>query len=281
MSYVPGFDYDFCVGYAHVDNDPVPGIERGWVSTLINILTSGSGLAGRLGGRDAFTWWMDERMLRSNDAVDQGSFNALTRSALFLAVLSPGYVMSEFCQLELATFIRQAGAGRLFVIDKEPLVEGRHPMPEALRNLRKYRFWEPDKNNRPRVLGWPAPLFTNSADRPYFLMVEDLSRDIAERLNELREQQKQEEVALKASDRREARADPVAPPPAEATAAGPRNRDEARGDPDRTGITAPPEESKSRGPTGRRQPGKCIHPARLRPRSSSAIGERIRNTKRA
>src|SRR5262245_18469503 len=53
------YDYDFFVSYASVDNVPVPAADRGCVATLINILTSGSGLAGKLGRRELFNWWID------------------------------------------------------------------------------------------------------------------------------------------------------------------------------------------------------------------------------
>jgi hypothetical protein len=45
MTYVPGYHYDFFVSYASVDNDPVASANCGWVTTLIGILTSGSGLS--------------------------------------------------------------------------------------------------------------------------------------------------------------------------------------------------------------------------------------------
>ena len=200
MSYVPGYEYDFFVSYASVDNDPVPSADRGWVSTLIHILTSGSGLAGKLGRREAFTWWIDSQNLRGNDEVNQHIPEEVKRSALFVAVLSPGYAASEFCRLELETFLRTAGVAseRLFVVYKEKLVESRHPMPEALRRPRKYEFWDLDKNNKPRVLGWPQPLFNNPDDRPYFLMVEDLCKEMAEKLDELKKRSPQPTPAIAA-----------------------------------------------------------------------------------
>src|SRR5215475_9584442 len=200
MSYVPGYDYDFFVSYSSVDNDPVPSADHGWVSTLINILTSGSGLAGTLGRREAFTWWIDAQHMRGDRAVDNHILDAVKRSALFLAVLSPGYAASTPCQRELDTFLESAGGSleRIFVVYKEPLVESKHPMPEALRRPRKYKFWDLDKNNKPRVLGWPQPLFTNPDDRPYFLMVEDLCKEMAEKLDELKKRSPQPTPAIAA-----------------------------------------------------------------------------------
>jgi len=246
MSYVPGYDYDFFVSYASVDNDPVPSADRGWVGTLINILTSGSGLAGKLGRRELFNWWIDDQNLRGNQEADNLIPEQVKRSALFLAVLSPGYAASTFCQLELETFLKNAGISseRLFVVHKEQLIEGRHSMPEALRRPRKYKFWDLDKNNTPRVLGWPQPLFNNPEDRPYFLMVEDLCRDMAEKLDELKRQKELEKTAPpKPEERQQLHVTTTARPSvllAETTDDLIRKRDEARRYLEQAGIAVLP-----------------------------------------
>jgi TIR domain-containing protein len=198
VSYVPGYDYDFFVSYAGVDNDPVPSADCGWVTTLISILTSGSGLPGKLGRRET-TQWMDDQNLRGNQEAEGTIAEQVKRSALFLAVLSPGYVASKFCQLELQTFLESAGISseRLFVVYRERLVESRHPMPEALRRPRKYKFWDLDKNNKPRPLGWPQPLSNNPDDRPYFQRVGDLCQEMADKLDEMRRKEQDRSGAPK------------------------------------------------------------------------------------
>jgi hypothetical protein len=195
MSYVPGYDYDFFVSYASVNNDPVASASRGWVTTLINILTSGSGLAGKLGRREAKPW-MDDHNLRGNQEAEGHIPEQVKRSALFLAVLSPGYAASTFCQLELETFLQSAGIEpeRLFVVHMEPLDESWHPMPEAFRRLRKYKFWYLDHDDKPRKLGWPQPL---PEDRTYFTVVEDLCKDMAQKLAEMRRKQLERSAAPK------------------------------------------------------------------------------------
>jgi hypothetical protein len=197
MSYVPGYDYDLFVSYARVDNDPVPSAHCGWITTLIGILTSGSGLAGKLGRGETLRKWMDDQNLRGNQEPEEHIPEQAKRSALFLVVLSPGYAASPFCQLELETFLKSVGISseRLFVVYKEPLVESRHPMPRALARLRKYKFFDLDKNNKPRVLGWPQPLFNNPHDRFYFQMVGDLCQDMADKLDEMKKQKEREQTA--------------------------------------------------------------------------------------
>jgi TIR domain len=207
MSYVPGYEYDFFVSYASVNNDPVASADRGWVTTLISILTSGSGLAGKLGRRGALRQWMDDQNLRGNQEAEGHIPEQVKRSALFLAVLSPGYAASTFCQLELETFLQSAGIEpeRLFVVYLEPLVESWHPMPEAFCRLRKYKFWVLDKDNKPRKLGWPQPLSNNPEDRPYFTMVEDLCKDMAEKLDETRHKELERSAAPKQEERQSLR----------------------------------------------------------------------------
>jgi TIR domain len=251
MSYVPGYDYDFFVSYASVDNDPVPSADRGWVATLITILTSGSGLAGKLGRREDLKWWIDEQNLRGNQEADNHIPEQVKRSALFVAVLSPGYAASTFCQLELQTFLASAGVSseRLFVVDKEQLVKSRHPMPDALRRPRKYKFWDLDKNNKARVLGWPQPLFNNPDDRPYFLKVEDLCKDMAEKLDELKRRKELEQkelaraIAAKPEERQPLRVTVTERPAvllAETTDDLIRKRDEARRYLEQAGIAVLP-----------------------------------------
>lgn len=192
MSYVPGYDYDFFVSYASVDNRPAPSADCGWVDFFVNILTSE--LARKLGRPDIFKPWIDEQNLRGNHEVNRHIPDQVKRSALFLAILSPGYAASQFCQLELETFLnntRGFSVESLFIVEREQVVEGRHTMPEPFRQQRKYRFWENDKDNKARTLGSPLPLVRNPEDRPYFRLVDDICKDMAEKLDELKNKGRQ------------------------------------------------------------------------------------------
>lgn len=191
MPFVPGFDYDLFVSYASVDNEPFPSADWGWVDTLVRILTSGSGLAGKLGRREVFNWWIDKQNLRGNHEVNSHIPDQVRRSALMLVILSPGYLASKFCRLELATFLEASGksAGRIFIVNREPIAERRRQsVPEAVRTLRRYEFWELDKNNKHRILGWPQPNPRNPDDRDrlYYQRVEDVCQELAEKLEDLR-----------------------------------------------------------------------------------------------
>jgi len=55
--YVPNYQHDIFVSYAHVDNEPFAGAEKGWVTTLISNLKNE--LGRQLGRADAYSLWMD------------------------------------------------------------------------------------------------------------------------------------------------------------------------------------------------------------------------------
>jgi hypothetical protein len=189
MGYVPGYDYDIFISYATVDNEPIPSADRGWVDILVQILTSGSGLAGKLGRREYLTWWLDKQKLRGNHEIGSHIPEQVKRSAVLLVILSPGYVASKFCRIELDTFIESlngVAGGRVFVVYREPLVEKRHTLPEPLKGLRMYEFYELDDKRKPRVLGWPLPDHRNPSDRVYFQRIDDVCQELADELDELR-----------------------------------------------------------------------------------------------
>jgi hypothetical protein len=174
----PSFEFDVFVSYAHVDNEPIYPAELGWVSVLVQNL--GHYLAKRLGRREAFSSWFDQYQLRGNHPIHDYVPQQVRRSAVFLAVLSPGYAASEFCLRELQAFIdthRQSLAGRLFIVEHMAL-EGQW-VPEVFLDVRRYRFYKLDENQVPRTFALPEPL---PDEREYFQKVDDLARDIAAKL---------------------------------------------------------------------------------------------------
>jgi TIR domain len=173
------YEFDVFISYAHVDNEPIYPAEYGWVSVLVENLRRF--LAKRLGRREAFSNWYDQQNLHGNDPVRHHIPAQAKRSAVFLAILSPGYASSEFCLQELQAFI-ESHAGvlteRLFVVEHMPLGE-HHAMPESFADIRRYRFYKLDENEIPRTLALPRPL---PDEREYFQKIDDLARDIAVKL---------------------------------------------------------------------------------------------------
>lgn len=184
MAFVQGYQHDIFISYAHVDNEPVGGADTGWVSTLVRTLRIL--LGQKLGRADAFSLWMDYRLL-PNEPLTPALLDTLGQTATVVLILSPGYLASAWCQRECNTFLqmtaeRLRGGTRVFVVEREPV--DITAKPEELRDLLGYRFWvqEPDRR-APRLLGFPQPL----PGDPYYDLLNDLAFDLATELKRLRE----------------------------------------------------------------------------------------------
>src|SRR5262249_45110248 len=188
MTFVPGYKYDFFISYAHVDNDPMPSATRGWVDDFVKILTTGTGLAGELGRRDAFSFYWDIQSLRVNHEFNQRIPEEVKHSALFLAILSPGYAASDFCRKELDAFVESIGGTmeRLFVVQIKPLEDMPHKVSPPLLGRSSCKFFEYDKDNKAHTLGWPLPHHERLEDRVYYQKIGDLQVDMARKLVELK-----------------------------------------------------------------------------------------------
>jgi hypothetical protein len=187
MAFVPEYEHDIFVSYAHVDDqsfiDAATGQERssGWVATLVRHLKNE--LAQKVGRADAVSIWFDAHNLRGNHPLNDEIAARLERTALLIAILSPGYIASDWCQQEARLF---ASAGddrgrRVFVVEKAPL-EGDQP-PESLRGRRAYKFWYRDRAEQPRTFATPLP---HPDEIDYFRQIEDLARDLRDQCRAMR-----------------------------------------------------------------------------------------------
>jgi hypothetical protein len=189
MAYVPGYEFDLFISYAHVDNAAIVPAHQGWIDVLHDILRNG--LDVKLGRHDMCSIWRDDQNLRGNQEISGHIPDQVRNSANFLAILSPGYLASKHCLHELRTFLDNVKLGateRLFVVYKEPIDESSFDkMPEAFRDLRKYQFWIRDRNQATRLLGSPLPRDDVAEDRKYYYpMINGLGADIVKKLRELK-----------------------------------------------------------------------------------------------
>ena len=128
MAFVPEYEFDIFVSYAHVDDQPLIDAvgERptGWVATLVRHLKTE--LAQKIGRAEAVSVWFDAHNLRGHHTLVDEIAARLERSAIFLAILSPGYAASQWCWDEVSLFTRGSPdlARRIFVVEKAPLDEG-------------------------------------------------------------------------------------------------------------------------------------------------------------
>ena len=109
MGYIPGFEHDIFLSYAHVDN-LVAGEdsdEKGWVAQFHRQLEIA--LAQRLGRVGLVKIWRDKK-LEGDHLFNQTIHEGMQKSALFVAILSNGYLASRYCcEKELAAFYQKAG----------------------------------------------------------------------------------------------------------------------------------------------------------------------------
>jgi hypothetical protein len=177
--YVPHHQHDIFVSYAHVDNQIPPGVNEGWVTTLIKSLKIE--LGRKLGSTDIFSLWMDSE-LRGNSAATPETLEHLKNSATLVLILSPGYLASSWCHLELNTFLDQVDihSGCVFVVEHDDIEER---LPQ-LSDLRGYRFWRRDETGKTRTLAKPQP--DPKEEREYYNLVEDLGRELVDKLKQLK-----------------------------------------------------------------------------------------------
>jgi len=184
MAYVPGYENDIFVSYAHVDNIPLSGISKGWVETFIDNLSTK--LAQKIGRTDLFKLW-DDRLLAQNAPLTPEILDALKGSATLVLVLSPGYLKSPWCQREKSAFYdllrsKNRGSHSVFVVHRDRVAS--ESCPEEIRDLLGFRFWEErGKGKEPRIAGEPVPQPTDSL---YWDELSDLAGKLSHGLEQLR-----------------------------------------------------------------------------------------------
>jgi hypothetical protein len=121
MPYVPGCSIDVFISYAHHDN------RDGWVLRLKDDLTEK--LNPFLGGQAAV--WFDDR-IGPGDDIRRDIEQPLQNTMVFVAVVSPSYLRSEFCMInELEWFQNHRGKDIVQLL-KTPLEEGQDvPLPDV------------------------------------------------------------------------------------------------------------------------------------------------------
>ena len=144
------------ISYTHKDNEPLfSDADKGWVSRFH--LTLSRVLKQRLGREPEI--WRDLR-LQGNDVFTPEILQQLPESAVLLAVLSEGYVSSQWCRDEAAAFCtaaEQTGGltrdnhSRVFKVFKAPAAS-LDRLPAVMRETTGYDFFERIGNDVPKEL---------------------------------------------------------------------------------------------------------------------------------
>ena len=145
MGYVPGFSNDIFISYSHIDDQAVDG--PGWVTDFHRRLVIE--VEEELGAKVQV--WRDKRISGATDFT-RDLDRQVRGSAMLLAILSPGYVNSRWCDWELTGFAGSRRTGDLWVDTKCRAVKifKRPADVGALRVLAEtegLRFFDVDSSN--------------------------------------------------------------------------------------------------------------------------------------
>jgi hypothetical protein len=178
-----GYKNDVFVSYAHVDNEPILGQEKGWVLNFISDLEKT--LARKLGnakGQCPFIW-MDHE-LAYNKPLDEALVAELRQTATFLIIMSNAYLVSDWCREERAEFFKVINSNpsstKVFIVEIDELDRGKYPT-DINKNLIPYKFWSKEKDSKARTLGIPD---RNTED--YFKRLLDIGADLANELTAIK-----------------------------------------------------------------------------------------------
>lgn len=194
MAYLPGFDYDLFVSYAHGpgQGDGKADLLSAWTVQLANDLRYHINV--QLGIKDpssSFKIWIDPE-IRANHPLTETIKDTIKRSGLFLAVMSHYYLKSPWCLDEVSWFAgqpeRSAASNRIFVARAFHTDHSEWPVAlkdsagNAQPGIRLHSLADgPGDIGRP--YGFPLP---QPGDRDYQDRVIQLAREIAEQARSLK-----------------------------------------------------------------------------------------------
>lgn len=176
--------YDLFISYSHLDNEPLFKDQEGWISSFHYSLNA---RLGQLLGRKPRIW--HDKILRGNDKFNDEIVSKLFKTKLFLAVISPCYLQSEWCIKELREFIKAAetregvhigNKSRIFKIVKTLVPHDQHP--DEIRELLGYEFFLKDERGRPHEC---SPERESKYYQKYLEELENVAYDIRELIQEM------------------------------------------------------------------------------------------------
>jgi hypothetical protein len=181
MAYIPGFEYDIFISFAHVDNLSAQEGEEGWISQFQKHLEIA--IAKRIGRTGVVSIWRDKR-LQGDQLFDRTIKEALEKSALFLAITSNGYLASDYCQKELDMFVEKAKEETygFSIADRSrvlPTLIYNIPLknwPKAFEGISGYPLYDAEDST---VLGTPS----DPGEKLFRKQLQDLTDSLCHNLN--------------------------------------------------------------------------------------------------
>ncbi len=188
MGYLPPFEEDVFISYAHLDDDTLPRERRGWVAQLDYDLKQL--VAAKL--REDPAVWRDPD-IRSNEDFEAVISESLARAATLLCVMSPTFLDGKWCQRELEEFVSSAernvglqiGAkNRIFKVEKLPVDPKKVEILKPLQGTGTYKLYGPDPDGKLRPF---RPQLDDKESLSYYRRIDDLAEDIAATLKRMRQ----------------------------------------------------------------------------------------------
>jgi hypothetical protein len=205
VAYLPGFEEDVFISYAHNDDDTYGLEPRGWVAQLhLDLKQRVKVFLGATANAEPSLWRDCE--IRTFEDFAKKISNRLARTGTFLSIISPSSIHREWCVRELEEFTSSAERNlgiriddekwRIFKIEKVPVDQATWP-PHLQQGNRSYKFHGPDPRDGEEHEF--RPLLGGEYGVRYFEEMDALARDIATVLRELTRKAKSADVAATAT----------------------------------------------------------------------------------
>ncbi len=183
MGFVPGYEQDIFISYAHHDNSTHGDDKRNWVSLLENYIRA------RARGRGHELKIYRDAQLSPFTGVNRQLADSIAQSAIFLCVVSPNYAKSQWCLWELERAIELGRLDCLLRIGKYPLDDAdlQPKEKELLRqtdHLLEARFYTLDEGKK-SVEDLQPELFAEHQSE-FYKRLNPIVDKIIERLKQLR-----------------------------------------------------------------------------------------------
>src|ERR1044072_849437 len=171
--------YDIFISYGHLDDEDPAGDVKGWgdllVERLPRLVSTSSGYIPNI--------WRDQRSLSGHALLRAAIEEGISNSLLFLPIVTPRYVTSDWCLRELAAFSKNppipnapAHRSRIFKVIKSPLLfHLAKKEPAQLRELIGHAFYEMEGDMPVEF----SPDTVPSKDPRYWTVLRRLAWDIS------------------------------------------------------------------------------------------------------
>src|SRR6185436_7242044 len=182
--------YDIFISYGHLDDEDPAGDVKGWVDLLVErlprLVSASLGYLPKV--------WRDQRSLTGDALLRAAIEDGISNSLLFIPIVSPRYVQSDWCLRELETFCKNpplpnapAHRSRIFKVIKSPLLfHLAKKEPEALHELIGHAFYEMEGDMPVEF----SPDVVPAKDPRYWTVLRRLAWDISTLLAVVKEEKR-------------------------------------------------------------------------------------------